>query len=509
MLNVRSIIQLKSSGNSNRKIAKNLSINRKTVDEYVSRFISTGLPYEELLIHSDSDLAQFAFELPPAIITDPRKKDFQKRLPLILEQLSKPRMTRMIIWEDYRREAPDGYSYSQFCDILGRHLSRRGAVLVHEHEPGKELYFDYAGDKLEYIDRETGELVKCPVFIAVLPYSGCIFADVYPSQKREQLLSGMSSMMTYFDGVTESVTSDNMAQYVTKTNKYEPVFEQLAQQWSLHYGTSLLATRVAKPRDKAAVESAVNVVYRRIYAILVKEPSYSLEELRMKFRVALEQLNSRPMQKHGRSRKEVFLSEEKPLLRPLPDQSFVQKFSTEAKVQYNYHITIGKERHSYSVPYQYIGKQVRVIYDTDHVEIYCGHTRIAMHNRNYRNNKYTTDKSHMPEAHQHVRGWNESYFLEKAAAIGPFTVQAIEKIISQQIIQQQTYNSCRGTLQLAQKYSPERLEAACKRALEGPKITWTILSDILKRNLDQVPTTDLFSHIPPHENLRGYNAYVN
>lgn len=509
MLSIRRIIQLKASGESNRKIARILGIDRKTVNDYSLRIAEACSDLTSLLELSDEVLAELILAQTGPVLSDSRQVSFEAQVPSFLERLSKGNMTRMILWEDYRKDHPEGYSYSQFCDRLGQHLRCKNASMVNHHLPGAVQYFDYAGDPLTYVDPDTGELMKCPVFIAVLPYSGFTFGEVYPSQKREQLLSGMSAALEYFGGVTESSCSDNMAQFVKKTNRYEPVFEELAQQWSLHYNTTLMATRVARPKDKAAVESAVNTVYRRIYGLLEASPSFSMEELRMKFRKALDALNDRAMQKHGRSRREVFLSEEKSFLRPLPPTAFVQKFTTEAKVQPNYHIVIGKERHYYSVPFRYIGKRVKVVYDTDHVEIYLDHTRIAVHTRSYRNNFYSTDPTHMPEKHQHVRGWNEPFFLEKASHIGPNTTSSIHRILSQPVFKQQAYNSCLGVLRLAEKYGTERLEAAAERALQGPKITYTILSDILKRGLDKAQSPDLFTAIPNHENLRGGNAYSN
>lgn len=510
MLSIRRIIQLKDSGASQRSIARVLGIDRKTVSEYSKRILDANQSFASLLALDDQALSELL--LPPAgpLSSDARYTGFEAEIPALIKLLSKGKMTRMMLWESYRERQPEGYSYSQFCERLGQHLRANKAVMVQQHVPGAVHYFDYAGDKLSYIDRQTGEWVQCSVYLAVLPYSGFTFGEVYPSQTRDQLLAAMTATQAYFGGVTQSSCSDNMKQFVKKSNRYEPVFEELCQQWSLHYNTTLMATRVARPKDKAAVESAVNTVYKRIYALLEVNPSYSLQELRSKFRLALEALNDRPMQKHGRSRREVFLSEEKPFLRPLPPTPFVEKLSTHAKVQPNYHIVIGKERHYYSVPYQYIGKQVKVVYDTDHVEVYLDHCRIAFHQRSYRKNYYTTEASHMPEKHQRVKGWNEPFFKEKAELIGPNTAAAILRILATPVFKQQAYNSCLGVLRLAEKYSDQRLEAAAARALLGPKINYTIIHDILARGLDKAHTAEATHNaIPAHDNLRGAQTYAN
>ena len=70
-----------------------------------------------------------------------------------------------------------------------------------------------------------------------------------------------------------------MKQIVTKSCRYEPVFTSSLQQWALHYNITLQATRVGKPKDKAAVENEVKIAYQRIYAPLRDEVYYSIEEL--------------------------------------------------------------------------------------------------------------------------------------------------------------------------------------------------------------------------------------
>src|SRR5690606_37037039 len=138
--------------------------------------------------------------------------------------------------------------------------------------------------------------------------------------------------------------------------KYEPVFDELIKQWSLHYNTTLLATRVLKPRDKASVESAVNSVYNRVYACMHRLEAQSINELNFNIRNGLKKFNAKKMQKHSHSRFEYFSTQEKPLLRPLPEKHFIPKTTIESKVRPDYHITIGENMHYYSVPHQYIGK---------------------------------------------------------------------------------------------------------------------------------------------------------
>ena len=181
-----------------------------------------------------------------------------------------------------------------------------------------------------------------------------------------------------------------------------------------------------------------------------------------------------------------------------------------AKVQKNYHVILGEDWHQYSVPHEHIGKQIKIIYDSTEVEIYLGLKRIAIHRRSYRRHGYTTLPEHMPERHQRyleMRGWDADYFIKRAARIGENTAWVIEKVLSSKSFPEQTYNACLGILSYEKKYSPERLESACKRAYGSPVINYKIISNILKNNQDKQNVTQLEIRLPEHENIRGAGTY--
>jgi transposase len=371
--------------------------------------------------------------------------------------------------------------------------------------------FDFAGDKIPFTDRLTGQIIHCQVLVCTLPFSEFTYVEAMLSANREWLLNALGNALGYLGGVPSSVKTDNMKQVVKKSNRYEPAFDELIQQWSLHYGTTLMAARVRKPRDKASVESHVNAVYNRIYARLRNRIFHSVEEINLALWEELDRFNDRHLQRCDYSRRERFLFHEKPLLLPLPLSPFIPKNIVVAKVQRNYHVTLGQDWHHYSVPFEYIGRTVQIIYDTEHVEIYLDTIRIAFHKRNYRRNGYTTIEEHLPAHHRHharIRGWNRDYFIEKATPVGISTTTAVTRILDQKIFIEQTYNSCLGVFRLGEKYGNERLEAACGRALSGYKVTYTVIRNILEHNLDRVTVkTELKNHIPEHENIRGAASY--
>jgi transposase len=511
MLQIRRILQLKLHGKSNREIAHELHLSRDTVNGYVKQLFQLDKSNEELLKHNDEELSSLVYKEPPTLQKDWRFADLQQRIPALCDELKKPHATRMILWEEYRQIVPEGYGYAQFCEHLSRYLETCKAVMHFDHEPAASMMFDFAGDKIALVDHQTGEITWCPVFVCVLPFSSFTYIEAMLSANRGRLLKALNNALSYYGGVPRSAKTDNMKQVVKKSNRYEPAFEELAQQWSMHYDTTLMASRVRKPRDKASVESHVNAVYNRIYAPLRNRTFHSLDQINEALWDELKKFNDRNFQRCDYSRRDRFVMHEKTLLRPLPVEDFVPKNKIEAKVQKNCHITLGEDWHHYSVFYKHIGKWVQVIYDTDHVEIYLESVRICCYRRNYEKKGYTTLQEHLPpnqKYYNQMKGWNREYFIDKSTLIGVNTLNVISKILEQKIFIEQTYNSCLGVLRLGDKYGKDRLESACQRALAGYKVTYMIIKNILERNLDKAPLQpDIFISIPEHENIRGSESY--
>lgn len=511
MLLIRRLLQLKDQGCSNREISGILRLTRNTVNSYVARIHSSGISCSELQLLEDPLLTELLQSAPPEAIKNQRQVDFEQRLSFFEEQLKQKKTTKQILWEEYREQVPDGYGRSQFFDLLRRQEQSRYAVMHFDHTPGELMEFDFAGDPLSYTDPKTGEVILCPVLVCQLPCSGYTYIEALPSAKRIYLIAALGRALEYFGGVPRMVRTDNLKQVVTKANLYEPTFEEYCQQWSLHYNTTLTATRVAKPRDKASVESSVNTAYCRVYAPLRNEQFLSLDQLNKAILEKTEKLNHGKFQGKDYSRHDKFMSLEQPSLNPLPDRPFIPKSTRTAKVAKNYHVMLGADRHFYSVPYQYLGKQVKLVYDTDNVEIYLDHQRIASFARDLRRHAYSTLPEHMPSNHRHYleqKGWDEEYFLKKSTAIGESTVKAVQEVLQHRTFIEQSYRACIGILRLADKYGKQRLEAACARAILGRKVTYGILSNILEKGLDkQVLQVSLNFSLPEHQNLRGEDAY--
>lgn len=512
MHQVKQIIELHLKGKGIRETERLTGVTSKTIRNYLQRMKALNLPPENLLTLDEEQLGQLLFrEELPVLQTDERFKTVELQLEYYATELHKRGVTRQLLWEEYRKGHPDGYSYTQFCEYIRRYLQRNRAVMYFTHKPGEQMQVDFAGDKLQYIDRETGEVIPCEVLVCVLPYSNYTFAIALRSQKQDEFIDGICRALEYIGGVPESIKCDNLRSAVIKSNRYEPQFTEAMEYVAAHYGTTILAARVRKPRDKSNVEKGVDLTYKRIYAPLRNVTFHNLAELNAAIHKQLQEHNNRLFQGRDYSRSNRF-EEEKPLLKELPNTRYEMKKVTWGKVQKNYHVIVGEDRHQYSVPFILIGKTLKIVYTANMIEVYDDRTRVALHKRSRKKHGYTTVAEHMPPNHQHEaarKGWNAEYFETQAGYIGASTLAVVKRILASKSFYEQTYNSCLGILRLGKQYGNDRLEAACIRVLASPIINYGTIANILKHNLDKQPT--LFdkpaSSIPEHNQLRGPAAY--
>src|SRR5690606_32160482 len=278
---------------------------------------------------------------------------------------------------------------AQFCYHIKQHLRSGKPSMVLHHSSGDKLYVDFAGKLLCYVDRQTGEEIKVQVFVACLPYSDYCFAMAVPSQKMEDFIYALGCCLKEFGGVPQTLVPDNLKAAVIKANPYEPDINRALEDFANHYNTSVTPTRPGRPQDKSLVENQVKLIYSRVYAKLRNITFFDLPSLNRAIAQKVKEHNQTRMQQKEYCREEKFLADEKHTLQPLPENPFEIKYYREHKVAKNNHIYLGMDKHYYSVPFTYIGMQVKVIYTRSLVRIYHRGDPIATHPRNYRKGGYT------------------------------------------------------------------------------------------------------------------------
>jgi len=247
----------------------------------------------------------------------------------------------------------------------------------------------------------------------------------------------------------------------------------------------------------------VLLVERWILAALRNRTFFSLAELNAAIAELLVRLNTRPFKKLPGSRRSLFESLEKPLLRPLPAAPYVFAQWKKVRVHIDYHVEF--ERHYYSVPYTLVRKELQLRYTANTVECFYRGERVASHLRAHLPGRATTVAEHMPEKHRRMGEWSPERFIRWAETIGPGTGALITRVLAARRHPEQSYRSCLGILRLAKGYGEARLEAACQRALIIGAQSARSVESILKHRLDEQPLeTQPPSPLPEeHENLRG------
>ncbi len=502
---LKQILQLKTDGVAIREIVRRTGMSRNSVRKYLSRLDSTT---EQL---TNKALADTAYNSNDPESSVRRLEHLMHFFKYAVSELLKTGVTRRLLWSEYLLPHTGGYGYSQFCHHLNTYQKNSDLSMHLEYNPGDMIMIDFAGKKLFYVDEQTGERIDCQVFVSILPYSGLIFCHAVHSQQTADFTTCINAMLKFYGGSPATILCDNLKTAVIRPNRYEPVFTEVCYQLGEHYGTTFSATRPYSPRDKAMVERAVNIVYTHIYAPLRNTQFHSLPVLNRGMHDQLLLLNDKPYKNTAYSRWYFYDQQERHTLRQLPAEPFTSKKAVLLTVQRNYHVQLSENHHYYSVPYRYVGKKVKVLYDNQVVEIYFDHQRIALHIRRPLQKAYTTVADHMPVHHQRmaqIKGWNKDDLLQQAARIGSATSQAAALMLDNSIYIEQNYKACFGMLMLHKKYSIPRLEAACTRALRGTRVNYTMIKNILQAGLDKmVILPDKNNTIPDHENIRGKDHY--
>lgn len=505
---IKQILRMHIQGIPLLRISTCLGASRNTVKRYLRQIESAQISTEALLDMDDEQLSSVLQNKPP--VEKPRAGDLEALFPYFEKELARTGINRMVLWGEYKRNFPQGYNYSRFCDHFRLWREARKGTMHFEHEPGREMYMDFAGAPLFVTDRATGSMDPVEVYIASLGYSHYTYVEALTCQKKEPFHEVVANTAEFFGGVPRIWVPDNFKSAVTRADNYEALVNSDFLEMANHYGATVLPTRSRKPRDKAIVEKSVSLVYSRIYAPLRNEVFHSLAELNKAIREQLHLYNDQPFQIRPGSRRLDYEQVEKPKLLPLPSDRFETRTYKVVKVQNIGHVCLTEDKHYYSVPYRYIGRKVKLIYSASHIHIYCDHEKIAYHPRGVKKYGYTTIKDHLSSTHRFVSDWNPEKFISWGNSISPVIGRYMLLVLESYNFPEQAYKSCLGILTLEKKVGRERLIKAVERSIHFGAHGYRTISNILSSGLDKEDfgdETDKGGMLPTHSNIRGPKEY--
>ncbi len=510
MRKIKEILRLRYEiGLSLRGVSQSLNIGYGTVSDYIKRAEQANVSWPIPSDMDERDLGLLLFPTQP--LTGQRRFAEPDFMICFMELKKTTKVTRHLLWQEYRQQHPDdGYSYAQFCHRFKEWQGKQKRSMRQIHIAGEKMFVDYAGPTMDMVNPDTGEIRTAQIFVAVLGASSFTFACAHWSQQLPDWLDAHVQALTYFGGVPEIIVPDNLLSAVSKTHRYEPRINASYLQLAEHYQTAIIPARPYKPKDKSKAEIGVQVVERWIMARLRHQQFFTLTSLNQAIRLLVDELNDKPFQKLPGTRRSQFEQLDKPVLRPLPSNPYQYTDIKRARVHIDYHIEY--DRHYYSVPHHLVKQEVEVQVCDNTVAVYHHGQRIASHLRSYSKGTHTTLREHMPEAHKSVHDWSPERFLKWADNIGSETHKVVSILLQKKRHPEQNYRAVLALLSNAKKYSNERLNNACGRALLINSPTRSSIESILKQGLDKVviETDEIMQEglaLDTHENVRGEDYY--
>ncbi len=304
-----------------------------------------------------------------------------------------------------------------------------------------------------------------------------------------------------------AIVPDNLKSAVTRSDRNEPIINDEFAAFAEHYACAIYPARVRHPKDKALVENAVKLMYKSVYTDLEGLMFRDLESLNQEILKSLRVFNDRKLTGRNLSRRELFEKVEKDYLRALPALRYQMKERKSVTVMRNSYITLCK--HHYSMPKEYIGKRVDIVYDADTLDIFYGLRLVTTHHRNDTPYGYTRKEVHnLPGRHGSYEK-NLDEVFERATQIDNIVLLYLRDVASQKKYPPQAFRSCRGILSLEKTFGLDRLVAACACASQMRVYGYQDIIGILNRGDDSefLPQADNEtinnSSLPHHKNIRG------
>lgn len=505
MRTIREVLRLKLEKKlPNKQVAESCNIARSTIKGYLERAQHIGLTWP---LPPDLDDGRLEALLFPSAVKESAEKRDMPAMEYIRAELTRKNVTIRLIWAEYKEKNPDGYQYSQFCELYHKWGDTLDVSLRQTYRAGEKLFVDYAGQTILVTDPASGETREARLFVAALGASSYTYAWASFSENLPAWIDAHVRAFNFFGGIPEILVPDNLKSGVTKPCYYEPEINPTYHKLACYYGTVVIPARKYKPKDKAKVESAVQVAERWILAALRNHTFFSIEELNRAIAEKLHDLNNRKFQKMDATRRSLYETIDRPALKPLPAVPYQYAEWKKVRANIDYHIEF--DDHYYSVPYQLARKQMEVWATTTTVEVLFKNRRVAVHPRSYEKYKHTTLTEHMPKAHQKYLEWTPSRIMDWAGKNGPNTRNLASCIMESRKHPEQGFRSCLGIMRLVKRYSPERVEAACGRALLLKAYSYKSVESILKTSLDKQELPETSSPEKPiiHYNIRGREYY--
>ena len=404
-----------TNGMSSREIAEVTGVGKTTINEFLKRFKEC----EELMYPLSEEvtnefIAGCLYKKAGNNINSELYRDFNPEE--VHRALAKKGETLKHLWKKYNAAGTvDGrkpLSYRQFCRRYANWLDSTKVTFHIQRFPGVNTELDYAGKTLCIHDRRNLEMTtKVTIFVAALSYSDYFYIEGMTCCDISNWIRVNNNAISYFGGITQTVTPDNCKVAVTENKDWiNPGLNKDFQAWAEHNGTVIMPAKVRKPRWKPNVEGHVKIVTMHILVEMEEMTFYSLDELNAELWKRMEQENRENFQGLSYSRLDLFESEEKEALLPLPDTQYEYLERKHVKVGQDFCFTFDKVH--YSMPRKYLKRTLEIRAGATKIYVYNENgDLVRTHDRSYTPKSWVVIPSDMPKEYGDYGYWNKPYFL--------------------------------------------------------------------------------------------------
>jgi transposase len=463
-----SIQSLAAAGWSQRKIARELTLDRATVAKYlraaaaakpaISTPGSTGALEAGPAPPVAADLVLAAKPATPATLGSKPGRDslcaaFAKVIdPWLLAGLSAQRIYQDLVGD---------HSFTGSYQSVKRFVRRRTQTLELpfrrlEVAAGAEMQVDFGQGAWVEAD---GKRRRPHLFRAVLSHSRKGYSEVVWRQTTETFIRCLENAFRAFGGIVPITIVDNLKAAVLLADWFDPELNPKLRSFAEHYGTAILPTRPATPRHKGKIEAGVkfaqaNALKGRKFPSLADQNLFLLEWERT---VADTRL-------HGTIRQQVgpfFLQAERPALRPLPASLFPSFEEAPRKVHRDGYVAF--QHAFYSVPPEYLGHDVWVRAESRVLKIFTQRMEFIAAHARVDPGRFATIDAHLHSHKRHLIERGADDLLERCQLLGTNSGAWARGILQQR--GPQGLRVLQGLLQLAREHPIDRLEQACGQAV--------------------------------------------
>jgi transposase len=479
MLDIREVIHRLREGHSDRRIRREIGIDRSIIKKIRALSILHQWLDTSVAMPTDGEISKF---------WNSTSKN-QKSHPLDLhrnhlEQWRKEGYSAVVMHQLLKDQCPcDAQAIRRY---LNKHFPMQvDPVMVRNTIPGQDLDIDF-GYLGKFLDDE--EIIrKAWVFSFRLRHSRRTYRQIVLDQSSQTFLLAHVHAFEWFGGVPKNIILDNCKAAITQSTIDNDMIRRSYQELAEHYGFIISPCLPRTPEHKGGVEGDVKYTksnFLSYFLVRQKEKNIAIpllgELIEELVRWGLQVADTHIVHGVGRSPLEIFKTEEKMALRPLPKNRWELTSWSQCVVRRDWRIMYDSAY--YAVPYELIGQQVQICATTSLIRIFYDHREVAYHNRATKKWEYMRKAEYAPPLKEEVLQCTREGLLSLAEKVGPFTYQVVHEIFSHPTIDK--LKPVRHLLRLASKYSEDRLELACKRACAYKMFSYSSIKNILINNLE-------------------------